>query len=365
MSIQTQGLTSFLKNENKKHLIITGKKGVGKTTFIKSIMPQNAKGLITYAVWGKAKTPDCIMAKKLGSSTAKICAIPHGTRMKINADAFNDMAKHLYEIKNSDEKFVFIDEIGYIESEHENYCNAIKQLFENKNIVAVLKKEKTSLQTQILQRSDIFLLDLDDYIQDISEEKTHKLGCVIQASGHSRRFNGENKLLHILDGKMVIEYIFERLPRQSFSKILVVTRSEEIKEIAKAYNLNCVLHAKPLHSDTVKIGLEQMKNTDACMFCVADQPLCKKESYEKLAQKSSEHPENIVRLYYNDTPASPVIFPKHLYAQLMELQGETGGTPVVKNNASLIIKLHCEDEYEVYDIDSKEDFKELNSVLMN
>ncbi len=350
-SIHKLGLENYLNKTGKNHIVITGEKGMGKSTFINSLMQKNSQGVQTYAVWGNKATPDCIMMKIIDSHKEIICATPYNGRMKIVKSAFdylaNDYFKHVLLRKNN---FVFIDEIGYIESGHKAYCDALLKLFDKKSIIAVVKKEDNFLYNAIMNRDDIEIIDLCEYEKDLI--KKHKLGCVVQASGFSKRFGETNKLMADFNGKPLIEHTFINLPRHCFDEILIITRSEEIKALAEKHNLNCVFHNMPLHSDTVKIAIREMQNTDACMFCVADQPFCKMQTYEKLSSAFIKKPNNLIRLFYKDIPSSPVIFPKSLYKELSQLEGETGGTPVVKNNMDLLLKVQCEDELEIVDIDT-------------
>ncbi len=358
--MQSVGLKNYLSANNKKHLMITGDKGKGKTTFINSLMHKNAQGIITYAVWGGAKTPEYIMLKNLQGEHAKICALPHEGRMKMVCEVFSEAASSILKSAQSNSgNFVFIDEIGYIESEHKEYCNALLEIFSKKQVVCTLKKEHSFLSDALLKRDDVLLLNLNEFEKDIKPQ--HKVGCIIQASGFSRRFQGTDKLLTPFKGKPLIEHILTNLPKSSFDEILVVCRSEQIKTIAKAHGFKVLLHNKPLHSDTVKLGTSQMFNMSAVMFCVGDQPLCKSESYARLTNSSAQNPENIIRLYNGTTPHSPVIFPKSLFAQLMQLQGDVGGTPVVKNNENLILKVQCEHKSEVMDIDTLQQLTALES----
>ncbi len=358
--IQNVGLKNYLKSNNKKHLLITGDKGAGKTTFVNSLMHENAQGLKTYAVWGRAKTPDRIMLKHLKSGAETICALPYSGRMKIVQEAFSRAANTVFKAAlQSEDELVFIDEIGYIESEHTEYCNALFELFKQKHVIAVLKKEYCFLHSALSKRDDVLILNLNEFEKDI---KTHKLGCIIQASGFSRRFEGANKLLTPFKGKLLIEHILTNLPKSSFDKILVVCRSEQISAIAKEHGFSALVHNKPLHSDTVKLGLAKMQDMSAVMFCVGDQPLCKSESYAKLASLSAQNPSNIIRLYNGETPHSPVVFPKSLFAQLMQLQGDVGGTPVIKNNTNLIIKVQCTHSSEVLDIDNLQQLAKLEAL---
>lgn len=56
------------------------------------------------------------------------------------------------------------------------------------------------------------------------------------AAGNAARF-GENKLSAMVNGKPLIEHALDAIPRESFSRVLVVTQHENVEEAAKSLAL--------------------------------------------------------------------------------------------------------------------------------
>lgn len=52
------------------------------------------------------------------------------------------------------------------------------------------------------------------------------------AAGNAARF-GENKLAAMVNGKPLIEHALEAIPRESFSRVLVVTQHKNVEAAAK------------------------------------------------------------------------------------------------------------------------------------
>ena len=104
------------------------------------------------------------------------------------------------------------------------------------------------------------------------------IGCLVMAAGSATRF-GENKLAARLGGKTLIERIFEAIPTEKFSDRVVVTQYDEIAALAPHYGFSVVRNDRPDLglSRTVRLGVEAMKNCDAILFCVSDQPLLRRE----------------------------------------------------------------------------------------
>ena len=360
MTLQYKNLKNCFKISKKRHLVITGSKGSGKSTLFNKIRDENSIGFLTYPIRDMQLRPKKIIFQSLITNNIFTFALPSKHRMEICKDVVSDgIVPEINEIMSNTEKTVFIDEIGYLENENSVLYEKILNIFNNKNVVCVLKKEETELYKKIISREDIFIYDLDEACDN------SKIGCVVMASGNSKRFAYGNKLLHMFCDKPLIAHTLDNIPKDRFSRIVVVTRYEQICDIANKIGLNSILHSEEYLSDTIKIGLNSMKDMDYCMFCVADQPFCSQESYINLINKAIQQKVNIVRLCFQDTVGSPVIFPKAFYDELLELNGEVGGNFVVKKHIDKVDYVSSKDIFELWDIDNISDIEKCNIICQN
>lgn len=188
------------------------------------------------------------------------------------------------------------------------------------------------------------------------------IACIIMASGLGKRF-GENKLMAQLHGKKMIEYILEATD-DLFEKRIVVTRHDNIVQYCKQRGVECILHDKPYRSDTVRIGIEAVDNATHAMFCQADQPLVSQESIIKLCDEAIANSDKMTRLSYKGQPGAPVIFPKSKFEELKHLPEGKGGNVVIKKYPEQVVLVPARDEYELWDIDTQDDFQKINSLLV-
>lgn len=184
------------------------------------------------------------------------------------------------------------------------------------------------------------------------------IGCVIMASGLGKRF-GENKLMADFRGKPLVTYILEATS-DIFRKRIVVTRHESVANLCKEKNIDVILHSMSYRSDTVRLGLEKLLDTDCCMFCTADQPLLKQETIAALARSAANAPSKIIRPICNNIAGSPVIFPKETYQELLHLPEGKGGGYVIKQHSDLLEYFPIKDSRELEDIDTPEDLLRLS-----
>lgn len=182
------------------------------------------------------------------------------------------------------------------------------------------------------------------------------------ASGASSRF-GSNKLLANLGGKPLLSHTLDKLTQLSFDGVTVVSIYDEVAAMAKAAGFS---HAVPKGSgqnDTVRAGILQMADMDGCMFCVGDQPLCKKSSIERMTAAFRDNPDMIVRLFSGVIPGNPVLYPKSLFKELESLPRDTGGRWILQKYPERLLKVQAEFAFELDDVDSPESLRYMEKFL--
>ena len=177
-----------------------------------------------------------------------------------------------------------------------------------------------------------------------------KIGCVVMASGEGRRF-GSNKMLADIHGEPLIARTIDSVPRR-FDTV-VSTRWREVAQICEDKRCPCVLHDGALRSESVRAGLVWGRGRGwmGCLFLPGDQPLVSAGSFEALVRAfDALGRERPVRLALNGEPSSPVLFPAHLFAPLMRLEGADGGGSVLKGRRD--VELVEARAYELWDVDT-------------
>lgn len=185
-----------------------------------------------------------------------------------------------------------------------------------------------------------------------------KIGCVVMASGMSKRF-GANKLLAEFCGDTLIGYALKRLPLDCFARVLVLTRTPEVRQICAGLHLECLLHELPERSAALRLGVERMRDMDGCLFRVADQPLCSEGSIRRMCARFEQRPSHILRLAWQGEPGNPVLFPAWCFEELASLTGSQGGGAVAKRHPDRLETVEAETEAEMWDADVPERLLEL------
>ena len=343
------------RSSRKKHLILTGGRKTGKTTLLSRLFPEETAGITTWAVPG-----ECVFLKENRTKRTVWVGTFDGAlkgeenKMRLCREGFLGLGlSALHSCMESDEEWITVDEIGYLETECPEYGEALLRLMEKKRVAAVVRKQKLPFLQSLCTRDDVFLVDLD--------EPFGKSGCVIMASGLGKRF-GSNKLMADFDGKPMIERALIATDG-IFSERVVVTRSEEVALYCEKRGVRVILHSLPNRNDTVRLGLLAMAETDGCLFCPGDQPLLSRKTVAALALAARNDKTGIFRPAYGETEGAPVLFPRSVYGELLKLPEGKGGGAVIKKHPDLLCRITAENPYELMDADTPEQLASLLSQI--
>ena len=195
------------------------------------------------------------------------------------------------------------------------------------------------------------------------ELKQLKLGCVVMAAGNARRF-GENKLAAALRGRSLILRALEAVPAEQFEKVVVVTQYPEVMRLAGEFRFAAVHNPHPDWgiSHTIALGLTEVRDCDGVLFCVSDQPLLRRESVKRLTALWRIHPEKIAALGHGGFRGNPCLFPARFFPELMALEGDHGGSSVIRRHEEDLLLLEVP-EAELRDVDTAKALEALQGEL--
>ena len=213
-------------------------------------------------------------------------------------------------------------------------------------------------------------------------KKSLTVGCVIMASGLSRRF-GANKLLADFCGQPLLCRAFAATATPGIAARIVVTRSEDVQALCRTQGVPVLLHSLPGRNDTVRLGLsallEQLPELSGCMFLPGDQPLLRRETVEVMAERfcreqpapaewQKETEREIFRLGFrarNDPSpltGSPVLFEKGLFQELLTLPQGMGGSVLLRKYPAHVHTVYIADRNELADADTPEALAQLEAL---
>lgn len=199
-------------------------------------------------------------------------------------------------------------------------------------------------------------------IKEKSISRYKRVDAVVMASGYSKRFGEEDKLLKKIRGVPVVEHLFKTLEKLPLESAVVVGRNPEIEELCRKYGYTYVENSRAHlgQSESIKAGLK-ITSGEGTIFFTGDQPLIKEESLLKLLLDFQRN-NLITRSVSGGIPSSPVIFPGKYRKDLMNLTGDMGGRKVIRE-AGRITEVEFSDKDEFMDIDTVEDLLRAEKIM--
>ena len=186
-----------------------------------------------------------------------------------------------------------------------------------------------------------------------------KIGCVVMAAGEARRFGGD-KLAAQVGGKSLLLRALEAVPAERCTAVAVVARRPDFLALAASFGFLPVENNRPDLglSRTVRLGLEALGDCRGAMFLAADQPLLRRASVERALDTFEEHPDRIAALACGGRRGNPCVFPASLFPELLALEGDTGGSAVIRRHADLLLLVDTPAE-ELADVDTPDQLPEI------
>lgn len=181
---------------------------------------------------------------------------------------------------------------------------------------------------------------------------------IIMASGFSRRMK-RNKLTIKINGDTIIEKVIKAAEKSKLDEILLIYRSEEIKELGLKYNLKIIYNPNAIlgQSESVKLGVKNSHESSGYMFFVADQPYLDTVVIDTLIDAYRKE-EKITIPYFGGKFGMPLIFPNRFREDLLNTKGDKGGREIIRDNPSLVQRIDFFNEKLGMDIDSPKDLIE-------
>ena len=175
------------------------------------------------------------------------------------------------------------------------------------------------------------------------------IGCVVMAAGSSLRFSG-NKLLANWEGRPLAAWALDAVPPGL--ETAVVSQYPEVLAMAEARGFTPVENLCPQAgvSRTIRLGLAALPPCAGVLFLVADQPRLRRETVEALIARWREDPSRIVCPAAGGRRGNPCLFPAALLPELAALEGDVGGSRVIRRHPELVTLVET-DPAELEDLD--------------
>lgn len=194
---------------------------------------------------------------------------------------------------------------------------------------------------------------------------------ILLAAGFSRRFGEQDKLMHLLTSQenhsgsinsrlTVAETsalaLIEALP---YSVAVVREENQALQTLLAARGLHVALSTSrdAVMADSLKQGIRAAKaafpRAAGFIIALADMPFIRPQTITQIAEHLAA--AAIVQPMFNGQPGNPVGFSQKFADTLLALEGDQGARGVLRAHQDEVLRMPCDDEGILRDIDTMAD----------
>lgn len=157
-----------------------------------------------------------------------------------------------------------------------------------------------------------------------------KLGVVLLAAGKSERF-GANKLLAGFCDRPMVCCALEAAVALKATRTAVVSGCGEVSRLAEEHGCEVIVNDAPQlgQSYSIRLGVQAMREMDAVLLMVCDQPRLTAASLERLMQCFERSGKSVACLRDGTHMGNPAVFARQCFSELLALQGDRGAKGVL------------------------------------
>ncbi|MBI5108428.1 MAG: NTP transferase domain-containing protein [Rhodocyclales bacterium] len=190
--------------------------------------------------------------------------------------------------------------------------------------------------------------------------------ALVLAAGSSRRMAGSNKLLQSVDGvAMVRRAVNAALASRSIAVVVVtgfdadaVRGSLAGLDLEFAHNAD---HETGMAS-SLRVGLGALPgDTDAVVVVLGDMPMVTATHIDRLIAAFDPARGNIAVPMKGDRRGNPILWPRALFAEMRQVQGDVGARELLNLHAERIVRVPCDDDAIFADVDTPDALRALES----
>ena len=187
--------------------------------------------------------------------------------------------------------------------------------------------------------------------------------AILMASGYSRRFGSQNKLLTPLGGKPLALHVLQLVcGMPQFGKVFFVYADDAVGALAQG------LPAQKLHNRHPSLGMRESirlgvtaSDADYYAFFPCDTPLLDAETISAVLENRAEG--KIIYPECDGLPGNPAVFSSRFRQELLHLQQGQHAKDLKGRHPDSLIAVPVENAHVLADIDTVNDLMELSSAL--
>lgn len=187
------------------------------------------------------------------------------------------------------------------------------------------------------------------------------ISAILLGSGESKRM-GKEKLSLPWGKKTIFERSLQTLLRARVSEVIIVL-NDRTKEMARCLDQKGVkMVVNPAYrkgmSSSIRSGMKVLDpKSEGILIALGDQPLVKAQTINALIRAFEKGERGIIVPSFKGRRGHPVIFHRRYEKELLRLEGDVGGKPIMEKHPHDVREVPVKSEGVVKDIDTREEYR--------
>jgi molybdenum cofactor cytidylyltransferase len=196
----------------------------------------------------------------------------------------------------------------------------------------------------------------------MSERREPRIAAIVLAAGRSTRMGDANKLLADVGGRPMLRWAAEAALASRARPVLVVTGHQEREVRAALAGLDVGLVTNPDFaqglSTSLRAGIAAVPaECDGALVLLGDMPRIDASDLERLIGAFA--PGTIVVPMHQGRQGNPVLWPRALFPEIMQLQGDAGAKRLMAARPDAIREVEMDTTAILADVDTPEELQQL------
>lgn len=195
-----------------------------------------------------------------------------------------------------------------------------------------------------------------------SVEGAGTVGGVLLAAGPGERYDGPFKLLETVEGEPIVRRAAKALLSGGLAEVVVVVGHEAaaVREALEDLDVEVIENDqyRDGQSASLHVGVDiaRERNWDAVVFGLGDMPFVTGEAVDLVLRGYAGGHGSIIAAGFEGKRGNPTLFDARYYDDLLAVDGDTGGRPVLVGSSDVAV-VETGEPGVLRDVDTREDYE--------
>jgi molybdenum cofactor cytidylyltransferase len=198
----------------------------------------------------------------------------------------------------------------------------------------------------------------------------HRISIVLLAAGRGTRMGSEiapKLLLPMYDGLPIVRHAAESALGLGPEELIVIVRPDlpGIEAALSGLAVRCVANSRFMEGmgTSLAVGARSVGDgTDAILVMLGDEPAVAPDIVQAIVDGYLRERKPITTPIYGSRPGPPTLFSHELFAELSNLEGDTGGRQIIARHPEMVCRVSFPEEARPRDIDTPDDYRGLKQM---